>query len=271
MQFNWAAESYRDIVNDFLGYRKKRRPRGVVKSLSDRLRCHPTFISQVLKERADFSQEQGYEVSHHFSFSPQQREYFLTLLLRDRAGSADLRAYYQRKLEQLLEEKRDLKPRASTDRHPLGSFEAEYFGNWLYQAVHAMTQIRRLQTTAAIAKTLGLPSDEIKSVLQRLELMSLVRKTQKSAWQSTLSSLHLPKESRFIRSLHLTWKTKTLADLQNKSAVSGTRYSGLITVSEKDFQKVRDVLVDTITSIRKIAESSNAEDAYVLALDCYKI
>jgi uncharacterized protein (TIGR02147 family) len=270
MDFDWTSDSYREVVNRCLGYREKRRPRGVIKSLADALRCHPTFIAQVLKERADFSPEQGYEICQHFSFSNEQREFFLTLLMRDRAGTAALKEHYHKKLIHILEVRRDLRPDSPLNVRQSGSFELEYFGNWIYQTVHALTQIQRFQTVTEIAKALALSTVEVKAILDRLEAMGLVKK-DKSAWKSTLNSLHLAKDSHCIRYLHSTWKTKLLADLQRRSTMEGTRYSGLITVTEKDYHKVRDVLVNAIKDIRKIVEASSSEGAYVLSLDCYEI
>ncbi len=270
MDVNWAAESYREVVNECLGYRRQRRPRGVIKKLADSLRCHPTFIAQVLNERADFSPEQGFELCRHFLFSSEEQEFFLTLLMRDRAGTVALKGHYQQRLNQILEAKRDLKPRTQVEEGRSGSFEAEYFGNWIYQAVHALTQIQRFQSAAGISKALGLSVGEVRAVLKRLETMGLVE-GGKSSWKSTLNSLHLSKDSHFIRNLHSTWKVKMLADLQNRTAIEGTKYSGLITVTEKDYHKVRDVLVKAISDVRKIVEASASEGAYIVSLDCYKI
>lgn len=270
MEFNWDAKSYRELVDFQLGYRKERRPRGAIKALAEKLRCHPTFIAQVLKERAEFSAEQGFEFCQYFQFTLEQQDFFLTLLARDRAANTKLKEYYQKRIDTLIEAQRDLKPQKNQPEMQIGSFEAEYFGNWAYQAIHALTQIPRCQSSTAIAKAVKLPNEEVNEILKRLEVMGLV-KYEKSSWQSTLDSLHLSKESPFIRYLHSTWKAKLLSDIQNGAVTEGTRFSGLITVSEKDYQRIRGILVGAITSIRKTVEASSSEEAYVLSIDCYKM
>ena len=270
MEFNWSAENYRNIINDYLGYRNNRRPRGAVKGLAEKIRCHPTFIAQVLKERADFSPEQGFEICNYFSFSADQQDFFLTILMRDRSGTECLKQHFQEKLNFILEAKRDISPKQEASDKLLNVYESEYFGNWFYQAIHASTQITSSQTIPTIARSLNLQTKEVKAVMARLQIMGLVT-NEKTLWKSTQNSLHLSKDSHFVRYLHATWKAKLLSDLQSKSVIEGTRYSGLITVTEKDYQKVRDVLVNSIGQIRKIVENSNSEGAYILSLDCYKL
>ncbi len=270
MDFPWYAENYKDIVNYFLGYRQKRRPRGVIKKLADRLRCHPTFISQVLNNHSDFSLEQAYEISDYFSFSIEQRDYFLTLVLKDRAGNKNLKRYYQEKIETILETKRDLSPKNPPEVNSLGSLEFEYYSQWIYQLIHALTQIDSLQTLSALTKFLGFNSVEVSYVLSRLETMGLVKK-ESNRWVSGKNFMHLSKNSVLIRQLHSTWKSKISADLQVQSSLEGTRYSGVLTVTEKDYQKIRDILTATMGQIRKKVEESTAEEPCLLSLDFYKI
>ncbi len=272
MEFNWNARNYRQIINENLGYRNQRRPRGVIKKLADRLRCHSTFIAQVLSEKADFSPEQGLEVCLYFDFTPDQQDFFMTLLLHERAGTQTLKDLYRKKIESLQELRRDLKPK-NQDKKKVGNlelFESEYFGNWLYQAVHSLIMIPRFQSVTNISRALERTIEEVSAVLVRLELMGLVKK-EKSNWKSTLNSLHLAKESPFIRNLHVSWKTKILTDLHRAAVLEGTHYSGIITVTEKDYQKVREILAKAISDIRKVVESSDAENPYVLSLDCFQM
>ncbi len=270
MEFNWNAKTYREIINSYLGYRKERRPRGVIKQLAARLRCHSTFISQVLSERADFSLEQGIEFCRHYQFNLDEQEYFLTLLARDRAGTPALRDYQQRKIDELLEKHRDLRPKLQSIENSLAAFEGEYFGNWTYQATHALTQIERYQTTHAISRVLGLSSDEVTAILGRLKIMNLVT-SERMKWRSLKDSLHLPKDSPYLRPLRISWKAKLLSDLQSKLEMEGTRYTGVVTVSEKDYQKIRDILVRALGDIRQTVEKSVPEEAHVLSIDCYKM
>lgn len=69
----------------------------------------------------------------------------------------------------------------------------------------------------------------------------------------------------------MSWKSKLLSDLQNTLEMEGTRYTGVITVSDKDYQKIRDILVKALGEIRQTVENSVPEGAHLLSIDCYKM
>lgn len=269
MEFNWATDSYRDIINDYLGYRHKRRPRGAIKKLADQLHCHPTFLAQVLNEKANLSMEQALTVAQFYEFSREELEYFLLVLQLNRAGTKELRVFLKEQINKLRELHRDLQPRDQKPLSSLGNFEAEYFSHWLYQMIHGMTQITRWQKSIAIAKALNLAEMEIKFILARLEVMGLV-KQEKGQWKCLQDSMHLAKDSPFIRSLHSTWKTKILSDFQSSSNIEGTHFSGILAVSESDYQKIREQLVKFLNNLRKTAENSEPQNVYLLSIDCYQ-
>lgn len=269
MEFDWSAKGYRDIVNGFLGIVNERRPRGAIKALSEALECHSTFIALVLKGNADFSLEQAMKVCEHYRLSTQETEFFICLLQRDRAGTLPLKGFFQKQLNQLLENRMDIKKRLKSKELELSQKEVTYFNNWIYQAVHAATQIDG-QSSASISKFLKVPEDEVKSVLAHLESMALVQK-EKSTWASTNNFLHLSKDSSLIRQLHLTWKTKILADLQSGQPFEGAHYSGAITLSESDYRKVREMLIESLSRIRSVTQKSTSEKVCILSMDCYEL
>lgn len=269
MEFNWDAKGYRDIVNSFLGVVNERRPRGAIKALSEALGCHSTFIALVLKGNADFSLEQAMKVCEHYRFSGPETEFFICLLQRDRAGTPLLKSFFQKQLNQLLENRMDIEKRLNAKEVELFQKEVTYFGSWIYQTVHAVTQMSG-QNMASISKLLKVPIEEVQTVLSFLENMGLVQK-EGSSWVSTNNFLHLSKDSSLIKHLHLTWKTKLLADLQSGRPLEGTHYSGAITISESDYRNVREVLIESLGKIRTITQKSNSEKVCILSMDCYEL
>ncbi|MEM7647383.1 MAG: hypothetical protein AAF203_10770, partial [Pseudomonadota bacterium] len=73
--------------------------RGGKARLAQHLGCQPSFVSQVLKGKSSFSLEQAFKVNALFNHNPLEREYFMTLVEWDRAGSTELRTYFSQKLE----------------------------------------------------------------------------------------------------------------------------------------------------------------------------
>jgi hypothetical protein len=90
--------------------------RGQKSLLAKALHCQSAYLSQVLNGRAELSFEQAYRVCEFFKLGQDEQDYFLLLVQKDRAGIQDLKNYYQKKIDQLLEKRMDVKKRLG---HPL--------------------------------------------------------------------------------------------------------------------------------------------------------
>ena len=75
--------------------------RGETQRIADFIRVNPSFISQVLNGDKHFSSEQLFGISHYFSLTSTEKDFLLTLLSYERAGTVDLSEYYKGKLEEL--------------------------------------------------------------------------------------------------------------------------------------------------------------------------
>lgn len=96
----FRSDSYRHYLRDrieaFPG-----EGRGVRTQIARLLNCQSTFISQVLRDKAHFSPEHIPKLNRFFEHTDLESRYFLNLVMRDRAGSQDLRALHERELENL--------------------------------------------------------------------------------------------------------------------------------------------------------------------------
>src|SRR5687768_17292566 len=82
---------------------------GLRKKLASHINCQPSFITQVLNGQKFLSSEQGYAMSDMVGLTSNEREYFLTLILRARAGTHALKKYYEEKIDKLKSESLNLK------------------------------------------------------------------------------------------------------------------------------------------------------------------
>src|SRR5688572_30212172 len=79
--------------------------RGSRARLAERLRCQPAFVSQVLGTATHLSLEHAAVVDEFLEHSDAESHYFLLLVHRGRAGSQNLRKYYDSQLELLRRER----------------------------------------------------------------------------------------------------------------------------------------------------------------------
>lgn len=245
---------------------RSREGRGAIRRLSEFLDCHPTFVSQVLKEKAHLSQDQAIKFSRFAKLNTTETEFFLNLVGRQRAGTKESKDFFDGLIKRQLEARIDLKTRWQKQNTSISEHETLYFTSWFLQMVHALCQLPQTQTSKSIAVALRAKQEEVESCLETLKGLKLVEQKDKS-WKSTENFLHLSKSSPLINSFHLQWRQKIMTEFMSTKSLPGTHYSGVLTFSEELVDPIRKEIVSSLDAIMKMIKSSPSETAYALAVD----
>src|SRR4051812_19263358 len=75
--------------------------RGFRSRLAEALACQNAYISQVLNGSANFSPEQGLKIANFLGINAGETRFFLVLIEHARAGTRELRDFYQRDLDEM--------------------------------------------------------------------------------------------------------------------------------------------------------------------------
>lgn len=263
-------KGYVDFVSSCLEVDRAAGRRGGVGSIAKSLSCHPTFVSQVLKGKAHFSQDQALAFCRMKRLDDEESDFFLLLLSRERAGSKETVEYFEKRIERVLESRLNLKSRWKLDSAMPNAQAIVYFSSWVLQSVHALTQLSSLKKSSSIALALGLPEDRVDDALTTLRDFGLVELVGDS-WKSTKDSLHLGKDSPFVRLLHSAWREKALSTLAMGSPRGAVHYSGVMTMSAQTAVRVRERLLGTLEDCRNDVLASPSKEAHAIALDFYRM
>src|SRR4051812_16647114 len=95
----FEAKNYREFVQSELGLKAGRRRRGVVVAAAKAIKCHTSFISQVIHGDADFNSMQAVRFCAYVNLSPEDSDLFVEMVLRDRAPDDKTRAFFQRRID----------------------------------------------------------------------------------------------------------------------------------------------------------------------------
>lgn len=266
----YSFKLYSRYVGLRIKQEKSRVGRGVTKSLADYIPCHTTFVSQVVNGKAHFSVEQGLAFARFFKMSAAEAEYFVELILLERAADTATRKFFELRLRRLRDSHSDLKERWKENSDSLFEGESIYFNSWLYQAVHLVLQLEGRHTADSIARYFGLSETSVQETLERLESMKLVLK-QGSAWSTTAHFLHLGKESPVIGNFHSQWRQRAIQNFMENHRSKGFHYSGGVTCSATEEPEVRAVFVEALDQIMKIIRPAPSESAFAIGVDFYPL
>ena len=233
-----------ELVNGESAYR------GLRTQLAQAMRCQPAYFTQVLANKAELTEEQGYRLGQFLRFSLFETEYFSCLLRFAKSGDPELRAYLQEQRISIRARASQLKNRsdaASLEENE--AFKTRYFSNWIPSAVHLATSSPAYQTPTAIAKRLGISTKAAQQELQWLKKHGLVAQNEGKKWHFRGASFHLPKES------DLDVNHQTMRRMQAIQAVhsrgKNLHFSSLFTLDEKHYRKVKQALASAIESAQK--------------------
>ncbi len=263
----WEFRSYRPYLNARLSEGGPRS--GKRTELAAAIQVHTTFVSQVLKGRAELSLEQADGINEFLSHSEDECEYFLTLVLQDRAGTKRLRARFEDKINKMRDARQNISKRVNAESEISEKDRERFYSSAVYGAIHVLCSIPRLQDPRALADALHLPLPRALDILDfmlRIGLLSL----DGGKYSPGTHHVHLNNQSELILKHHTNWRLHCVSSLQFLDR-DDLHYSGCMSLSKEDAFRVKEAILEALSRTVKIVEKTKVEEAYVLGLDFYRL
>ena len=264
----FEARTYRGFLEAVLRIGQGEQRRGVNK-LASAIGCHPTYIAKVLQGKADFSMEQTARFIKYQQLSPDEGEYFLDLVLRDRAGDQITRSMFQRRLTRRLAERSNIKAQLrESEELPLEQ-QVAYYDTWVPQALHVLVQTAGRHTVDSIATRLGINREIARKHLAQLNRMGILaqKKDDLEAYVSTVDFVHVSNESPLVNQMHANWRQKTAADLAVKPREDALHFSGVLSADRKTVAAINQKILAMIREANGLIKKAPSENVYFLGFD----
>lgn len=262
------------MIFDYRSYKKlfnylcDLRGRGTTTELAEYLGCRPGFVSQVLKGDTHFSLEHLLKTCQFFKLSEVETHYTLLLGQYEKAGSHELQKFFRTQIDDIQETQKRINSKIAASGPAISEADmGVYYSHWGYMAAHMLVSLKNIKTATHIADRLGLPLGTIEEVCQFLLSRGMIEE-KGSGYVIGKTRLHLPASSPLVRSLHQNLRMKAIENLSLKSA-ENLHYSSVLTLSQKDAQEIRALILELIKAKEKILKDSPDETAVVLNLDYF--
>jgi uncharacterized protein (TIGR02147 family) len=260
-------KDYRDYLIAALGGKGKRT--GQRGALARHLGCQSAYLSQVLKGVSNLSLEQAYRVSQFLGHDPQAADYFLLLLQRERAGTFELKGYFQAKIDEIKSKRLEIKSRVTKNREVSELDQAFYYSHWYIGAIHIALSVPQLQNVSELSRHFQLDEATVREVLDFLVRTGLAR-SEKHKYFIGPSHIHLAKDSVFIKQLHSNWRLLAVQLLDRRNP-ENLHYSVAYSLSRHDAVLLRKRILDLIEQNMALVRPSKEEVLYCNTIDFFEL
>lgn len=260
-------ESYKEYVRAAFA-RAEKGGRGLRQKLAQFLACQDSYVSLVLSGDRHFSVEQGEGVARFLHLPPEEKEVFLLLLLRDRAGTEESRKYFHQQVEERRQRYLDFRSRVQIESDLSDAEKMTYYSSALYAKVHMFLTLPGEWAAEKLARRFRVPPERITEVCQFLASRGLIE--EKAGKYSRASKfLFLGKRSPFVGQHHANWRLDAVQAIQERKE-EGVHLSMAVTLSEKDADELRRRIAAFVQECSELIKGSKEETLMAFCLDFYR-
>lgn len=260
-------KNYRAFLAERLN--SPRSKRGLKTAFSKAIQIQPTYLSQVLKGIAHLSLEQAAAMNLYFSHSPEESHFLLLMVQKDRAGTPQLRQYFQDQMTEVLNRRLVLTKRLGTQNALTEEDKSKYYSSWVYSAVHIAVTIPNLREKEVLSKFLGISIKRLNEVLEFLATTGLVS-IQGAEIHPGTNFIRLGNDSHNIIKHHNNWRQQSIEAL-DRERLTDLHYSGVVSLSTEDALKIKNILLDNLKENIEIIKASKEEELFCYCIDFFNL
>ncbi len=244
--------------------------RGQLTKLANTSGLHKASISHIFKGEHSLSLEQAHRIALYLGLDKDETSYFLLLVNYGRAGTANLREFLKKQIEEIKNERAKLLSRVTRSKELSSEERAIFYSNWAYSAIRILSSIQGMQTRESIFQRLGLSRTFGNQIIEFLLSTELCIESDGKLGMGPQMT-HLEAESPLISRHHGNWRVKAMERHPMLRPANELAYSAPMSLSEADVHKVRALLADLVQKVDEVVSPSACERMYCLNLDWFEV
>lgn len=263
----YEFKEYKAFLRNLAGGRSPLR--GVKAQIAKAAGCQATYLSQVLHGKIHLSAEQLEKVARSFNFSADETDFLLLLLSKDRAGTHELKAHYQKKIDERIKERLNVVHRLGAANPLTEEQHALFYSSWHYLAIHIALTIPALQDRKSLANYFSIPIPRVDEILKFL-LEAGLASHDGFKYTPLQQTIRLGKNSPHIYRHHTHWRQQSIESLERETE-KDLHYSAVVSLSRSDVLKLKDRMLEQIKENIQIVKDSPAEEMFVFNVDFFSL
>jgi len=239
--------------------------RGNQARLAEHLDCKSSFLTQVIDQKVHLSFEQSTEVSNFLGLNRNEKMAFILMVQKEKIQLESEKKFIMDQIDDCKNKNDQVKTRLHETTELPEEYKFIYYSSWIYSAIHILTAFKWIKTEDDIKQYLNLDRKTVHDVVTFLLGCELVQ-MKNGKLEIGKTQIHIDNESKFIGNHHINWRNKAIEKL-NARKERILNFSSLIGISEKDHEKIKKILLDSIEQSNEIIQKSGEEKAYFINID----
>jgi uncharacterized protein (TIGR02147 family) len=270
----YVKKDYRQVLRIKFDLLKKVDKSITFAKMADFMRVQKPYVSKVLGGSADFNSDQLYKACEYLKFNDEEYEYTSLLLEYERSQFKDRKAKLHKHIKELRHQNTDAgKSLPSSTQMTTEEFDTSHFVDFyldpLYSVLHVLLTIPKYKNNfELITKSLLINEERLEAMLQKLELMKIIKRTKKGI-QVLIPSLHLPRDSKIIAP-HLKLKSALCNHKKGDLPFSKKKaFSVTFSADDDAKNKIAVEFNNFLEKVQKIASEAKPVDCYEMSFDLF--
>ncbi len=232
--------------------------------------CRNSHLSQVLNGDFHLNPEHVLGLANHWQLDPAEKDYFVQLVNYARAGTPEVRKYYEALLRKLSAE-HDRNKWRGTAQEIADDWKPVFYSSWHYTAIHELTTFPSGQTAEAIARRLDIPEDLVDESLRALEAMGLVE-SREDRWHARITEVIVPVGTQYS-ALHVShWSHRAALDvMRSRKTWESLHKCWIFGIHKSDFEKLKEFLAEHFRKSQKVIAGSAREELVCMNVQLFVV
>lgn len=260
-------KDYKKFVKNWIESQPKR-GHGQYRKMANFLSIGSVNVTQIFNGERHLSQEQALELAEYFGFNALEKEYFVLLIQKERAGSHKLKNFYEEKLLEIRNKSQDLKQILPQETQLTEETKAIFYSRWHYSGIRMLSSIDGYNSISAIAEYYKMPMAKVSKIIQfLLEKGLCIEKDGKIVIGP--KSTHLESSSPLVNLHHENWRQVGMKNMEDLTD-SELFFTMPCSLSEEALKKIRKEIMILIEKATHIVDEAPSEKLGCLNIDLFK-
>lgn len=267
---SYKSLDYRSILEEFISIQKGMDSSLTLAKLAQSAQIQPSYLTNVLKKRADLSSDQLYFLAQKLSCSKEETDYLLLLLEYTRTQIPARRSQLKEQIENIKKEKLSAKNILQSESLALNNDQvSEFYLDPLNDLVHLYCSLDKMDISIdSLTTKFSISTVKAKKILSLLEKLNLIS-YKNGKWSVSKITKHLPKESPLCKPFHTQHRLLALEKLQKTDEEEYYSFSATISADTATKEAIKIEFLNFLKSIQQTTEKAPSKELFQLNFDLF--